>query len=204
MKIRIMGTKAECEAMTEFFAENISSEAGYSVSGLYANRGNTNLYRICIELAVAPSSIGKKRLQAPEELRGMINQDVLDFMSLFSGSFINRGEELILDPNTNLYFSIKQIKTKTDLYKKIISACSRDACKTAPYGKEHLNEQYQKKVRDRLNSFLNVHFSEEEWMLIYTYLGNGCNGDLCDKFIESGFDLQIIKEYDLTRRGSTT
>ena len=62
MKIRIMGTKAECEAMAQFFADNLSEEAGYSISGLYPNKGNTNLYRIYVDVAVAPSSIGKKRL----------------------------------------------------------------------------------------------------------------------------------------------
>ena len=62
MKIRIMGTKAECEAVAQFFAENLSDEHGYSVSRLYSNRGNTNLYRVYIELAVSPSMISKKRL----------------------------------------------------------------------------------------------------------------------------------------------
>ena len=129
----------------------------------------------------------------------MIIQDILDLMSLFSGSFVNRGAELILDPDTNLYFGLKTIETKTDLYKKIISACSRDACKREPFGYPQLNVAYRKKVRERINTFLNVQFTEEEWMLIYTYLGNGCNGDLCDKFVESGFDLQVITDYVQSR-----
>ena len=44
--------------MSQFFSENLSGDAGYSVSGLYPNRGNTNLYRVYIELTVAPSSKG--------------------------------------------------------------------------------------------------------------------------------------------------
>ena len=63
MNIRIMGTKAECEAISQFFAENLSGQEAYSISRLYPNRGNNNLYRVYIDLALAPSGIGKKRLQ---------------------------------------------------------------------------------------------------------------------------------------------
>ena len=63
MKIRIMGTEAECEAMAQFFSEKLSGHQGYSVSKLYPNRGNTNLHRVYIELSAVPSSIGVKRLQ---------------------------------------------------------------------------------------------------------------------------------------------
>ena len=67
MKIRIMGTEAECKAMAQFFSENLSGQEGYSVSGLYRNRGNTNMWRVYIELAAIPSSIGVKRLQGNAE-----------------------------------------------------------------------------------------------------------------------------------------
>ena len=130
----------------------------------------------------------------------MINQDIFEFMSLWRGSFINKLQELILDPNTNLYFNISKVETRTDLYKKIISACSRDACKREPYGYKHINAEYRKRVRDRINSFLGVNYTEDEWMLIYTYLGNGCNSELCDKFIESDFNLQVIRDHEARRR----
>lgn len=126
----------------------------------------------------------------------MLTQDVRDFMSLFKGAFVNKYDELILDNKTNMYFRIEKIETRFDLYGKIISACSRHACKTEPYRREYLNEEYQKGVRDKLNAFLKVNFTAEEWLLIYTYLGNGCNSNICDKFIESNFDIQVIKDHE--------
>ena len=69
MKIRIMGTRAECDAMAEVFSDNLSGEEGYSVSGFYPNRGATNLGRVYIELSVSPASIGKKRLQGKAKQR---------------------------------------------------------------------------------------------------------------------------------------
>lgn len=113
-----------------------------------------------------------------------------------NGCFINRLNELILIPKTNLYFSLKNVETAFDLKCKIIAWCSRDCCKSMPYRQNWRNEKYQKEVRDKINEFLRVKFNENEWMLIYTYLGNGCHSDLCKQFVENDFDINIIKEYE--------
>ncbi len=52
MKIRVMGTKAECEQAQRFYnvfgkGENVSY---CTVSGLYPNRGSVNQYRVYIEI----------------------------------------------------------------------------------------------------------------------------------------------------------
>ena len=33
-------------------------------------------------------------------------------------------------------------------------------------------------------------------MEIYTYLGNGIQHDLCLRFVASGYDLEVLREYD--------
>lgn len=121
---------------------------------------------------------------------------VYELMILFENSFINNRDELILIPETNLYFNVKNVKSAVDFYKKIISWCSRAACKTTPYHQQWKNIEYQDRVRSILNKYLCVEFSQNDWMLIYTYLGNGIHDDLCEKFILSNFDLDIIKEYE--------
>lgn len=52
MKIRIMGTQNECLQAKKYYEELAQSGAvSYcSVSGLYANRGSTNVYRIYIDI----------------------------------------------------------------------------------------------------------------------------------------------------------
>ena len=52
MKIRVMGTKAECEQAQRFYetfgkGENVNY---CSVSGLYPNRGSVNQYRVYVEI----------------------------------------------------------------------------------------------------------------------------------------------------------
>ena len=52
MKIRVMGTREECEQAQRFYTQlskgdNVISS---SVSGLYPNRGSTNQYRVYIEI----------------------------------------------------------------------------------------------------------------------------------------------------------
>ncbi len=53
MKIRVMGTKAECELAQEYYREFVKNNAcvkSYSISELYANRGDSNLYRVYIDI----------------------------------------------------------------------------------------------------------------------------------------------------------
>lgn len=122
-----------------------------------------------------------------------LNSAINELMQLFPGSFINSGNELILEPKTNLYFCLDDIESLLDLHCKVISWCSRAACKTAPYHTNWQNEKYQAKVRERINEFLGTDFAVDEWYFIYTYLGNDVNRTLCKKFVLSNYDLDVIK-----------
>ncbi len=53
MKIRVMGTKAECEQAQSFYrAFGRGDNVIYcSVSGLYPNRGSVNQFRVYVEIA---------------------------------------------------------------------------------------------------------------------------------------------------------
>ena len=44
------------------------------------------------------------------------------------------------------------------------------------------------------NKFLGTNFTEDDFEYIYTYLGNGCNKTIAIKFIESGYDLDVLKQ----------
>lgn len=48
-------------------------------------------------------------------------------MTVFTNSFINYKNELILVPRTNLYFSLDGVEIDLDLKCKLLEWCSRDA-----------------------------------------------------------------------------
>ena len=123
-----------------------------------------------------------------------MNKEVQRLMDLFEGSFINRHNELILDAKTNLYLALGDSISDLELKCKVIAWCSRDACKSMPYRVEWRNKYYQQGIRDRINEFLHTNFTEEQWLYIYCYLGNDIDRKLCEKFINGGYDLKIIKE----------
>lgn len=126
-----------------------------------------------------------------------LQKEISQLMELFNGSFINSHNELILVPKTNLYFRLEDIETVLDLKCKVIAWCSRHACKTPYCRVEWRNKAYQASVREKINRFLGVRFDLDEWALIYTYLGNDIRHELCEKFIESNYDIFIIKkEYE--------
>lgn len=52
MKIRVMGTKEECEQAQRYYLSlgNTDGVKSVSVSTLYSNRGSVNIYRVYIDV----------------------------------------------------------------------------------------------------------------------------------------------------------
>lgn len=116
-------------------------------------------------------------------------QAVKDFISIVSrlspNAFINCRFELIVEPKNNVYIGLENITSELDLKRKILSSLSRPSCKG-------VSTRIQKLIRGIVNESLGTHFTEDDMHLIYTYLGNGCNGSLCEQFVESGYDMSIL------------
>ena len=126
-----------------------------------------------------------------------LKDEIARLIELFDNAFINKNYEIILVPKTNLYFLLENVKTVEDLYFKVIAWCSRSACKQQPYHDKWKNEQYRKMVRENINTFLGVDFTQDEWMDIYTKFGNGCNEGKCREFIRNNFDFELVRScYD--------
>lgn len=119
---------------------------------------------------------------------------VRNLMNVFEESFINRLNELILIPKTNLYICLDDVHNETELKYKIIEFCSRDASKAMPYKTERRNKKYQSKVREKINIYLNANFTADDMDLIYTELGNRINHKLTIEFVNNNYDLNILKE----------
>lgn len=122
----------------------------------------------------------------------MDEQFVLELQKLlncFPDSYINRNLEVILIPKTNTYFSLVGCGTKRDIIAKVLMWCTRDIDKCEPYQQRKRNIDFYVDNRDRLRKYLgadiNVH-------VVYDRLGNGINKELTHRFIESGFDMNLL------------
>lgn len=112
------------------------------------------------------------------EIRGRLN-------AAFPLLFVNRQNELIINPKRNSYFRLDDVDTERELTAKILEWLSREAAKSIyPWSQAyHLNG---------INSFLGTDFTREEMNEIYTYLGNAVNHEKTLRFIDSGFDLSVL------------
>lgn len=122
-------------------------------------------------------------------------EELKKLMSYFPDSFINRQLELILIPKTNTYFSLRDCLTKNDVISNVLMYCTRDITKAMPYQQRKRNIDFYVDNRDRLRKYLgsdiNVH-------VVYNHLGigNGINKELTHRFIESGFDMDLLYKED--------
>lgn len=116
-------------------------------------------------------------------------EDVKSLLKIFDG-FINYNFELILDEDRNIYTDLKLLENKKDLLKNIFEWKSRECSK--------FNDKETEKFRNNINKFLNKSigrtFTKDEFEIIYINLGNGVNKKLTKKFIDSNFDLELLKE----------
>lgn len=114
-------------------------------------------------------------------------------MKCFPNSFINHNGEFIAHKKSNTYFILMDCKTELDVKCKILEWLSRSAYKTEPYRRKDKNEEFHKFMLNGVNAFLGMNFTAEDMELIYTYLGNACNHKKTVQFVQSGYDMEILK-----------
>lgn len=112
-------------------------------------------------------------------------------LHIFPKSFINRNNEIILEPKNNVYFRLEDVDTELDFKCKMFAWLSRPISKG-------LNRYWSSKVLSSFNSLLGTNFTKEEMYKIYDRLGNDVNKRLTIRFIESGYDLTLLnREIDV-------
>lgn len=116
-----------------------------------------------------------------------IEEWILRTKKAFPKSFVNSSNELILEPKNNLYFLLNGVESETDFKCKLFSWLSRPISKG-------LSKYWSEKVLYSLNELLNTNFSKAEMRQIYSCLGENSNKDLCVDFVESNYDLSLLKE----------
>lgn len=112
----------------------------------------------------------------------------------FPKSFINSALEFIAHKEANSWFRLEDCKTEFDVKCKLLEWLSRDAYKTCPFCTNLQNERFHNFILNGINDFLGTDFTEEDIEIIYTYLGNCCNRPLTEKFINSSYDMVLLKE----------
>ena len=114
-------------------------------------------------------------------------------MWCFPRSFVNASNEFIAHRRANEYFRLEDCKDELDIKCKVLEWFSRGAYKTEPYRTNYKNEEFHEFMLSGINEFLDTDFTEKDMEVIYTYLGNACNHKRTIRFIESGYDMDVLK-----------
>ncbi|WP_148880577.1 hypothetical protein [Streptococcus sp. Marseille-P7376] len=115
-------------------------------------------------------------------------------LAYFPESYINRNLEVILIPKTNTYFSLKGVSSRRDIITKLFMWCSRDFAKTNPFKYQKLNRLFHLENSELLGKYLGKRFDPSQIYDIYQKLGNGINPELTYRFIDSGFDMEVLDD----------
>lgn len=122
----------------------------------------------------------------------MINE-IFNVMKCFHDSFINSFGEVIISAKGNVYFTATDCKTKEDVICKLLEWCSRPMAKGQPYASEKRNSEWRDSLIYGLNLYLRTSFTQDDMYWIYDKLGNRVNHELTLKFIDSKYDLSLVR-----------
>jgi len=124
----------------------------------------------------------------------MLDNDILlKLFKCFPNSFMNSQLEFIADLKSNTYFRLADCETEFQVKKKVIQWLSRAAFKSEPYRFQSDNTKFHRFIAKGINDFLDTDWDCDDFEKIYTKLGNGCNDDLCERFINSGYSMDVLK-----------
>jgi hypothetical protein len=107
---------------------------------------------------------------------------------------INHNGEFIAYRRGEAYFNISTCADETEIKCKVLEWLSRAAYKTAPFDSERENKKMWAFIQYGINKYLGTSFTADDFDEIYTYLGNRCNHAKTIRFIESGYDLNVLHE----------
>lgn len=117
---------------------------------------------------------------------------ILRLMNCFDRSFISQCGEFIAHDKANQYFTIKNCKTELDIKCKMLEWFSRGAYKSEPFRNNKKNDELHAFMLNGINRFLGTSFIDEDIKVIYIYLGNACDHEKTIRFIESGYDFNVL------------
>lgn len=121
-------------------------------------------------------------IEITEDVKSIIDRT----KEFFPGSFINGNNELIFDRRSNLYFRLDDVETTMDFKCKMFAWLTRQISKS-------LSDYKARKILKSFNQLLGTNFNMKDIETIYDRLGNDVNRKLCIEFIESNYDLSLLK-----------
>ena len=126
--------------------------------------------------------------------------EIFNVMKCFPNTYVNSFGELIISVKGNVYFTATYCKTKEDVICKLLEYCSRPMAKGAPYVSEKRNIEWRNSLICGLNKYLGTNFTQDDMYWIYDKLGNRVDHELTVKFIESGYDLSLVRPKDTNEK----
>ena len=111
----------------------------------------------------------------------------------FPNSFINTALEFIAHKEANEYFRLEDCENEFDVKCKVLEWLSRGAYKTCPFHTNLKNERFHNFMLNGINDFLGTDFTTEDMAIIYQRLGNRVRHSLTEEFVNSGYDMAILK-----------
>lgn len=144
--------------------------------------------------------IYNESMQSKEQPKQLLTQEELfRFMKKFGADFINSNNELIIDFDYNIYFSLNNCKTIEDVEASSLLVLCRPIGKGIRYEKRKWRE-----LLKRFNTYFKCELTREDMREIYGELCYSGMLEALKQFIADGFKMDQLEKYAKMRVKNVT
>lgn len=125
----------------------------------------------------------------------MEHNEIIKFMRDFGCDFINRNNEMIIDLDYNIYFSLNICDSVQDMEIYALLVLCRPIGKGIEYRKRKWRE-----LLKRFNDYFKIELTREDMSEIYVHLCYLNMEDAVKRFIADGLPVSRLEEYGAMRK----
>lgn len=125
----------------------------------------------------------------------MEHNEIIKFMRDFGCDFINRNNEMIIDLDYNIYFSLNICDSVQDMEIYALLVLCRPIGKGIEYRKRKWRE-----LLKRFNDYFKIELTREDMYEIYVHLCYLNMEDAVKRFIADGLPVSRLEEYGAMRK----
>lgn len=116
----------------------------------------------------------------------------------FPRGYMNFNNEFIAHRQANRNYgcaccALRNCTNAEEVICAAIESFSYDCCKSRPFKSSDVNIDFRQYMIDGMNDFLGTAFTENEFATIYVHLGNRADRQLTLLFVDSGYNVQMLR-----------
>lgn len=123
------------------------------------------------------------------------SKELRELFEAFPDGYIDSDWDFVLIPGYEMSIPLEALKNKKEFVGAMLMFVSGYVVHGGNWSWNWLNWSFRNRLRRQLNYYFQRSFSADDYALIYETVGDGCNTNLLNKFVNHGMKMSILERY---------